>query len=93
MLTCFNGFNRETISLTAVQYVRCIKPNAAKLPGRMENVKVCWQHYTLFWFVVDVAAVAAVAAVADTATVKTHNFISEALNMVRELYLPSEAKK
>lgn len=31
---------RETIGQTSVQYVRCIKPNAAKLPGRMENAKV-----------------------------------------------------
>ncbi|CAM9345683.1 unnamed protein product [Pylaiella littoralis] len=33
----------ETIGLTSVQYVRCIKPNAAKLPGRMENAKVAEQ--------------------------------------------------
>ncbi|CAN0479659.1 unnamed protein product, partial [Laminaria digitata] len=37
------GVYRETIGLTAVQYVRCIKPNAAKLPGRMENAKVAEQ--------------------------------------------------
>ncbi|CAN0386031.1 unnamed protein product, partial [Discosporangium mesarthrocarpum] len=34
---------RETIGRTAVQYVRCIKPNSAKLPGRMENLKVAGQ--------------------------------------------------
>ncbi|CAM9994958.1 unnamed protein product, partial [Ectocarpus fasciculatus] len=33
----------DTIGLTSVQYVRCIKPNAAKLPGRMENAKVAEQ--------------------------------------------------
>ncbi|CAM9893048.1 unnamed protein product [Ascophyllum nodosum] len=33
----------DTIGRTAVQYVRCIKPNSAKLPGSMENSKVAEQ--------------------------------------------------
>lgn len=51
---------RDTIGLTSVQYVRCIKPNAAKLPGRMENAKVCYirMHDWIMWNKVGVVCVA-----------------------------------